>query len=155
MAEGFAKSSMGRELVEYWTAKDREVFESFIVTWIANLKSELTTNCCGFFALKYPALALDIPSNGFPFCQTLDLYVNPTIALWSRDNTAQGELPKRPLYQPPDILAIRKYCTAQFGWQGADLAKRFNNNLFEGVITNILYSVCGIFISEKLYQFLY
>jgi hypothetical protein len=155
MAEGFAKSGMGQGLVDYWTTKDREELEAFAVTWIANLKSELTTNCHGFFASKYPALALDIPGNGFPFYHTLDLYVNPTITLWSKEHTALGGQSTRPLYQPPDILAIRKYCTTQFGWQGADLAKRFNSNLFEGVITNILYSVRGIFIFGNPYQFRY
>jgi hypothetical protein len=151
MAEGFAKSGMGQELVEYWTNRDRnsEEFKDFIVAQIATLKSELITNCHGYFTSKYPAIALSISGNGFPFFETLDLYANPTIMSWSNKDAAQGEQSKHPLYQPQDILAIWKYCTTQFGWKGANLAKRFNTNLFGGVITNILYSVCVMFISEK------
>lgn len=102
--------------------------------------SELETNSRGFLGFCHPAVAKDFPKT-FPDHDVLKLYCNPAISASSRElvNSAgpSGSWP----FQEPSIAGIAQFGQENFGWKDETKLKGGMGKMWEGVLSQMFYSV--------------
>jgi hypothetical protein len=102
--------------------------------------TELKTNSKGFLAFCHPAVAKGFPET-FPDRDVLKLYRNPAISASSCDlvNSAgpAGSWP----FREPSIAGIAEFGQENFGWKDETKLKDGMSRMWEGVLSQMLYSV--------------
>lgn len=110
----------------------------------ANLRdqicNELETNSRGFLGFCHPAVAKGFPET-FPDRNILKLYCKPTISTSSRElvNSVgpSGNWP----FREPSIAGIAQFGRENFGWKGETKLKEGMGRMWEGILSQMLYSV--------------
>ena len=101
---------------------------------------ELETNSRGFFEFCHPAVAKGFP-DVFPDRDVLRLYHSPAVSSSSRElvNSAgpSGSWP----FQEPSISGIARFGQENFGWKDEIKLKEGMNRMWEGILSQMLYSV--------------
>jgi len=108
--------------------------------------SELETNSRGFLGFCHPAVAKGFPET-FPDRNILKLYCKPVISASSHElvNSVgpSGSWPVR----EPSIAGIAKFGQEHFGWKGEAKLKEGMGKMWEGILSQMLYSVqCSSYI---------
>jgi hypothetical protein len=102
--------------------------------------TELETNSRGFLGFCHPAVAKRFPEV-FPDRDVLKLYYSPAISPSSRGlvNPAgtSGSWP----FQEPSITGIARFGQENFGWKGEAKLKEGMGKMWEGILSQMLYSV--------------
>ncbi|KAF8176922.1 PIN domain-like protein [Pholiota molesta] len=127
----------GDQLLDAYRSHQSADFERFLRKWRPAVQSELLTNSQQFLSRRQFDIAGEI-SHEFPDRRTLQYYTNP-ITSWS-----PGRIPPDPSqweFTQPSILLITHFCEQYFHWTPQVMKKKFEDQLWEGIFLQMLYSL--------------
>ncbi|KAJ7653778.1 hypothetical protein B0H17DRAFT_957288, partial [Mycena rosella] len=138
IAHALAKQGFGQKLVTLLRFFDGLELTSRLGVWRNSLHHELRTNSSGHLGKHHPKLADEIPDT-FPDLRVAQLYLH---LLMSKSPCYTGPVPNVKGWNPkePYILELAAFFSAQFGWNGEELLKKFNSNLWPASFSKIMIS---------------
>ncbi|KAJ7019288.1 hypothetical protein C8F04DRAFT_1404365 [Mycena alexandri] len=137
-AHVLALLGFGRDLVNILDSFTGAQLDRQLIGWRNTVREELCTNSRGRLGQRQPKLAEKILDT-FPSLEVANLYMNP---LTSASPQYIGPMPSFNSWTPrePNIFDLSGLCSSLFGWNGEHLLKKFNSNLWPGVVFRMFSS---------------
>jgi Holliday junction resolvase YEN1 len=119
-------------------------FTGFLRAWKVALSAEFATDPHGYLGRRHKAIAATIDRTCFPDLTALRAYTHP-ITSWSPGYSS-------PAHQSwglaqPELERIASFCQLQFGWDAAEISRKFVKLLYPGIALQSLLQVRFLFFT--------